>query len=542
MINENIVIRNINTTNKTEKGRVLNSQIKIKKAKSKHPFRQSWRWLHRWIGLLISVLILIFAFSGIILNHREELSFLDIPRNWLPSEYHYMNWNNAAVKSILHTKQGVFVYGNIGVWKKDGDKFTNFNKGFPIGADNRNVHTMIETPNGNLYAGTLLGFYRFDKIKNKWTQIKLPTKEQRVVKLVERGGTIYALTRSRIIKIIENNNNLIFIVLEIKEPLGYQKKVGLFETFWQIHSGEIFGLPGKLFMDLVGLVFIILVISGFIKWYYPKKFKTIKNDPLKLQRKKQWLKFNLRWHNRLGLWFGIVLIISAITGMFLRPPMLILIANNKVSPLPNTNLDQNKAWHDRLRNITWSDEHQKWIFATNEKLYLVDKEFMTNPIEISYHPPISVMGVNVLEQTENGGILVGSFAGLFLWYPTTNLIFDYVLKKPAEMVIVSGPPIGAFAVSGYGWDEQGNEYYFDYNLGAIPLNSNTFFTKMNNEILENSKMSLWNAMLEFHTGRIFKALIGDFYILIVPLAGLLIALTSISGLILWFWIYKGKKI
>jgi Uncharacterized iron-regulated membrane protein len=118
MINENIVIRNINTTNKTEKGRVLNSQIKIKKAKSKHPFRQSWRWLHRWIGLLISVLILIFAFSGIILNHREELSFLDIPRNWLPSEYHYMNWNNAAVKSILHTKQGVFVYGNIEFGKK----------------------------------------------------------------------------------------------------------------------------------------------------------------------------------------------------------------------------------------------------------------------------------------------------------------------------------------------------------------------------------------------------------------------------------------
>ena len=539
---EYIFTRNINSTESSPSKRIIQSKAKVKKVKSKHPFRELWRWMHRWIGLIISIFLLIFAISGIILNHREELSFLDVPRAWMPSEYHYINWNNAAVKSILHTKQGVFVYGNIGVWKKVGDKFINFNYGFPRGADNRNVHSMIESPKGSIFAATLLGFYQLDSKLNKWTKVNLPTVEQRIVKLVKKEGIIYALTRNRVIKIIEDNDKLYFDVLEIKEPVGYEKKVSLFDTLWQIHSGEIFGLPGKLFMDFIGLVFIILVISGFIKWYYPKLFKSQKIKSSKLQQKKQWLRFNLRWHNRLGLWFGVILIISAITGMFLRPPMLILIANSKVSPLPHTNLNQNNPWHDKLRNITWSDNYQKWIFATNEKLYLVDKDFLTNPIEIKYHPPISVMGVNVLEQTEYGGILVGSFSGLFLWYPSTNLILDYVQKKPAEIVLASGPPIGMFAVSGYGWDEFGKEYYFDYNLGAIPLNSNKFFAKMSNEILENSKMSLWNAMLEFHTGRIFKAVVDDFYILIVPLVGLLTAITSISGLILWFWIYKGKKI
>lgn len=542
MINENIVVRNINSTTKIEDKTNLKPKLNSKKIRSKHPFRELWRWVHRWIGLIVSLFILNFAISGIILNHREELSRLDIPRSWLPSDYHYTNWNNAAVKSILHTKQGVFIYGNIGVWKKEFDKFINFNHGFPKGADNRNVHTMIETPKGNLFAGTLMGLYRFDNTQKKWIQMKLPTKEQRVVKLVENSGTIYALTRNRIVKIIENNYGFSFEIIEIKMPIGYQKKVGLFETFWQIHSGEIFGLPGKLFMDFIGLIFIIMVVTGFIKWYYPKIFKTIKNDPVSLQKKKKTLRFNLRWHNRLGLWFGIVLIISAVTGMFLRPPLLIFIATNKVSPLPHTNLDQNNFWHDKMRNITWSDEYRKWIFATNEKMYMVDKTFSTNPIEIEYHPPISVMGVNVLEQTNDGGVLVGSFAGLFLWYPSENLIFDYVQKKPAEMVEVSGPPIGAFAVSGYGWDEFGKEYYFDYNLGAIPLNSNKFFPKMSKEVVETSKISLWNTMLEFHTGRIFKSLMGDFYILIVPMSGLLIAITSISGLVLWFWIYKRKNI
>jgi type III secretory pathway component EscU len=79
-------------------------------------------------------------------------------------------------------------------------------------------------------------------------------------------------------------------------------------------------------------------------------------------------------------------------------------------------------------------------------------------------------------------------------------------------------------------------------MGGVPLNSNNFFPKMSNEIIQKSGISLWNTALEFHTARIFKAIIGDFYILIIPLAGILIAITIISGVVLWFLIYKGKKL
>jgi uncharacterized iron-regulated membrane protein len=55
-------------------------------------------------------------------------------------------------------------------------------------------------------------------------------------------------------------------------------------------------------------------------------------------------------------------------------------------------------------------------------------------------------------------------------------------------------------------------------------------------------MSLWNVALELHTGRVFEHLIGPFYILIVPLAGICILLVLISGFLLWWKVYRKKKI
>lgn len=51
-------------------------------------------------------------------------------------------------------------------------------------------------------------------------------------------------------------------------------------------------------------------------------------------------------------------------------------------------------------------------------------------------------------------------------------------------------------------------------------------------------MSLWNLSLEIHTGRFFQVFLGDFYILIVPLAGLAAMTVVISGYLLWRKRYK----
>jgi len=100
------------------------------------------RKYHKWIGIVFTLFIVLFSVSGIILNHRELLSGVDVNRKLLPAQYEYNNWNNAAVKSTLKvSNDSILIYGNIGIWLTDSvqSRFTDFNNGFPKGIDNRKI-------------------------------------------------------------------------------------------------------------------------------------------------------------------------------------------------------------------------------------------------------------------------------------------------------------------------------------------------------------------------------------------------------------------
>jgi hypothetical protein len=36
---------------------------------------------------------------------------------------------------------------------------------------------------------------------------------------------------------------------------------------------------------------------------------------------------NNRWHKKAGIWIVVLILVNIVTGMFLRPPLLITIAN-----------------------------------------------------------------------------------------------------------------------------------------------------------------------------------------------------------------------
>lgn len=80
-----------------------------------------FRKYHKWLGVIFALIILSYVFSGIVLNHRETLSFIDVNGKLLPKEYRYQNWNNAAVKSTLKISPdgilGVTVFEKIDSYK-----------------------------------------------------------------------------------------------------------------------------------------------------------------------------------------------------------------------------------------------------------------------------------------------------------------------------------------------------------------------------------------------------------------------------------------
>ena len=500
-----------------------------------------FRKFHKWPGIVITLFVILFSLSGIFMNHRDLISAIDINRSFLPKDYSYQNWNKGAVKSVCQLGgDSALVYGNIGIWlTTDHFKtFQDWNAGLPKGTDNRKISKMLKTPDGKLFAGTYFGLYQYSFNQHEWQKKQLPVLEERITDLILKQNELLVQTRSFLMKSTDGNS---FQPITIPAPEGYTGKASLFKTLWLLHSGEIWGSVGKLVVDLFGLVILIISLTGLMHFIFPtwlKRRREKKKDNSKLVSARN---TNLHWHNRLGWIFIPFLIFVTITGMFLRPPLLIAIANSMVSPIPGTVLSSPNAWYDKLRRVLYDEQQHIFLFSTSEGIFFTDENFREPMRRLINEPPVSVMGCNVLEKKNESSYLIGSFNGLFLWNPLTGQVLDYLSGSPYEAPEVAGPPISKYMIDGWFSDKSGNEFYFDYNRGVLPIRNNTEFGGMSDEIIQKSPISLWNLSLEIHTGRIFEPILGMFYILYVPLAGICILIVLISGFFIWWMGYRKKS-
>lgn len=494
---------------------------------------------HKWPGLIFALFILLFAVSGIIMNHRSIFSSVDVNRKLLPGNYKYTNWNMAAIKSAVKLPDdSLLVYGNIGIWKTDSNftSFRDFNKGFPSGIDNRKIYTLLLTQNHRLLAGTLFGVFEYN---NGWEKIRIPVKEDRIVKIIEKNDSLLVMTRSHLLLANVQDKNLNFRIIRVLAGEDSNDKVGLFRTIWVIHSGEIYGITGKLLVDLVGLIFIFITLSGIFYWLAPHLVKRVKESSK--SRIKKVNRFSLKWHNRLGYWSVIILLLTTITGMFLRPPFLISIANTEVSKIKYSKLDDPNPWDDKFRDLMYDEVLKRFVVATADGIYYSDDEFGSILPKYTVQPPVSIMGINVFEKMATGVYLVGSFSGIYQWMPDEGIITDYFTKLPYDVSSQNGSPFGAISVAGFIGKPDGNQFVFDYAGGAIPLGKSGIFPQMPAEVIKKSPISLWNTSQEIHTGRIWEFLLGPFYILIVPLTGLALVLILVTGFFAWWIPYRRKK-
>ncbi len=501
-----------------------------------------FRKYHKWPGIFATIFILFFAVSGIILNHRELLSKVDVSRKLMPGNYRYNNWNLAAVRGqVKISPDSILVYGNIGVWLTDSTyrQFRDFNAGFPKGIDNRKVSSMSFDRVSGLYAGTLFGLYRFERVSGKWEEVVLPVQEKRIVKVLPVADTLLVMTRSYLLRYTSYDGFRHAEVLKVPAGEDDDGKAGLFKTLWVIHSGEIYGMIGKLIVDFIGITFIILCVTGLIYFFMPFILKRTRNE--RKSRLKHFNLASLKWHNFLGSWLVIFLLLTTLTGMFLRPPLLIPIANSRVGKIPYTEMDDPNPWFDRFRDILYDDSLHRYLLATSEGIYYSDNNFRTILVRFPSQPPVSVMGINVFEQTGPGNYLVGSFSGIFHWKPAENLVIDGITNTPYIETGRGGPPFGAVSVAGYLRTTGTSEIIFDYAGGALALSGSNILPAMPGQILDASPISLWNASLEVHTGRIFEPILGNFYILVVPLVGLATLFIITTGFFSWYLARRKKR-
>lgn len=490
----------------------------------------SWKIFHKWAGLIATVFILLFCVSGIILNHRALFAGCNVSRNLLPSGYHITNYNNGVIKGTLPLDScTVAAFGNVGVWLTDRDfsQFADFNAGLPKGIDHRNVKGMVKTGDGDIWCATQFGLYRL--INAEWKEVTLPGNEERIsdITMSPDSTGIVVLTRSAGYTVPLHPGSAVQPSrITINPPTGYNPKVTLFKTVWMLHSGELFGTVGKLAVDAIAIVISFLCITGIILFILPRTLrKSLRTRSAgMLHKRTSILKWNFHWHDRIGYVTVILTILLAVTGMCLRPPLMIPMVMTETAPLPGSTLDNENAWHDKLRGLRWDAISGKWLISTSEGFIAVNEDFSGTPDRLPSAPPVSPMGINVFEPREDGEWLIGSFSGLYRWNPSTGDVTDYFTGEPynrAERRRISA----ARLISGFTNDLNGREpIVFDYSKGAENL-------PPTDALLASQPMSLWNVALELHVGRCYAPVLGVFSELFVFLSGLILTLILLSGYI-----------
>ena len=449
--------------------------------------------------------MLMFCLSGILLNHRSLISHVDVSRKYLPSRYEFKNWNGGLLRGTLPIDSlQLLLYGNGGIWltNSKASYFKDFNEGLPSGADFRQIRNVVKIaakqsspndsvdpcePDNIIFALSPFALYRYG-LHGAWHEVRMPLAEdEKLTDVACHGDTLVVLSREFVYTSLPPYTS--FSRLQLQAPSGYDAHVSLFRTIWLLHSGELFGTPGKLFVDCIALALVMLCLTGLVFWLRPKH--------------KLLLKHSLLLHDRLGRYTIVLTLLIALTGWCLRPPVMIALVMGKTPAMPGTTLHSPNPWHDKLRMLSYDEACHDWLLSTSEGFYSMSLDGGVVR-KISSAPPVSVMGLNVLQKDKSGKWLCGSFSGLFVWDRRHATSIDYFTHKPAPKT--SGPPFGKKAIAGMSQDFQVPvvaEYYEGPSFAPHPATMN------------HLPMSLWNVALEVHSGRLFIGSIATYVFIFV---------------------------
>lgn len=445
--------------------------------------RKTWRRHHKWLGLGLCLVMLLFCASGVLLNHRAPIADINIGREWLPSRYEYTNWNGGLLRGTLPMEDRVLIYGTGGMYIANtaGSAVEDFNKGLPAGADYRQIRNVAATQSGELFAVSPFGLYSY-AYHGTWFNVRVPIGEgEKLTDVTTHGDTLVVLSRSYAYVSLPPYND--FRRIGIKAPDGYDGNVTAFRAMWLLHSGELFGSAGKLVVDAIAVVLALLCATGFLFWLLPKVRKGSKAT-----------KWTYLIHDRAGRYTIALTMLLCLTGWSLRPPVMVALMKSDIPVIPGTKFSGDNAWDDKLRMVRYDNVCNDWLISTSNGFFAL-KELTGVPVKVDDAPPVSVMGLNVWRRGEAGEWLCGSFSGMCVWRrsPDSSASLDYATGQPTELP--TGMPFGKQAVSGFSPDFACGPFVVEYYEGTEAIGQP--------ESLSLLPMSLWNVALEVHSGRIF---------------------------------------
>jgi len=511
----------------------------------KHIFFKS-KWIHKWFGLPLILFLMWMSISGILLNHPDMISGISVPGWLLPEQYRPENWNRSSLISLVYSKKNprvLYAAGKQGVWRSTdgGYDFDRFENGFESSDYYKKTKHLFlsEGKFPTLLAATDGGLYVNNLSNGQWKNLPLGDMREAVRKILPVKDDLMVFTESNVYVRKGNDSDFRFKKMNWSrfEP---EQRVTLVDLFFHLHDGRVWGFPGKLLFDFAGIVLFFLSVSAFYVWYFPNKMKRYKRKKLNInvQKKSKPFRFFHKYHRKLGIWFALILLIIGVTGFFMRPPVLAIIANGSVPASMYPGILPENPWEKKVQNALYDLVEDRLIISATDGVWIGSPDFSKPFVKEELNVPIFVMGPSVFDAYGLGGYIVGSFNGIFHLERATGKPVDMLTNKYINKWSNVRP--GEFMVTGFFRTPEGDEYITSHKQGLVSLNKtdlnrdNRFL--MPGQLKSEYRMSLWNFMFELHNGRIFKDFVGGLYILLVPLGSLMLVLITLSGVYDWIFL------
>jgi hypothetical protein len=379
--------------------------------------------------------------------------------------------------------------------------------------------------------------YQCDLKTEQWKKVALGHHPEKTKQILQTDDHLLVFTESNVYR-----SNFSAHVFEFNqaslERTEKQRRVSFIDLFFHLHDGDVFGLSGRLLWDVVGIILFFLSISAFYAWIYPKRKRRRKQNGYIRKGKIQALMFRLivRYHIKLGIWVAVILLIIAGTGLFMRPPLIVAIAEGDIPAEYYPGILPDNPWEEKIHNALYDAKRDIIVIAASDGLWQGPADLSKPFKKVSLNVPIFVMGPQVFQyDIHQDRYLVGSFSGMFAYHPQNDQSINLITGRPAENYSTVRP--ADYMVTGYFETPNGQAFITSHEQGLTGLNGAKRDGRFQLPATMNElhSLSLWNFMFELHNGRIFKDFIGSWYILIAPLGSMLFLLIVLSGI--WDWLY-----
>ena len=194
-----------------------------------------------------------------------------------------------------------------------------------------------------------------------------------------------------------------------------------------------------------------------------------------------------------------------------------------------------------IHNALYDAAEDRILIEASDGIWSAASDLKQPFEKIDLQVPVFVMGATVFEPYENGGLLIGSFNGLYHWDRSSGKSVNLLTGEEAENVSPVRP--AKEMITAFFTTPQGEMFINTHHQGIMPVGSTQLRDRFTlpHEISTDFRMPLWNYLFEIHNGRLFKDLIGNVYILLIPLGSLLFVMITLSGVFDWVYLNVIRK-